>query len=76
MDKIKGTEGQTIQWTKEKGRKDRQYNGQKKRDGRTNNTMEKIKGTEGQTTTQKTEDRALRILLKTEGNLLNDTNII
>ena len=38
--------------------------------------MEKIKGTEGQTTTQKTEDRALRILLKTEGNLLNDTNII
>jgi hypothetical protein len=28
MDKIKGTEGQTIQWTKEKGRKDKQYNGQ------------------------------------------------
>jgi uncharacterized protein Veg len=49
MDKIKGTEGQTIQWTKEKGRKDKQYNGQNKGDGRTNNTMDKIKGTEGQT---------------------------
>jgi hypothetical protein len=31
MDKIKGTEGQTIQWTKEKGRKDKQYNGQNKK---------------------------------------------
>jgi hypothetical protein len=40
MDKIKGTEGQTIQWTKEKGRKDKQYNGKNKGDGRTNHYTE------------------------------------
>jgi hypothetical protein len=32
-----------------KGRKDKQNNGQNKRDGRTNNTKDKRKGTEGQT---------------------------
>ena len=32
MDKRKRTNRQTIQWTKERGQIDRQYNGQKKED--------------------------------------------
>jgi hypothetical protein len=32
MDKKKKTNRQTIQWTKERGQIDRQYNGQKKED--------------------------------------------
>jgi hypothetical protein len=39
MAKRKGTEGQATQWPKEKGQKDKQHNGQKKRDSRTSNTM-------------------------------------
>ena len=38
---VKGEEGQTIQWSK--GKKDRQYNGQRGR--RTDNTMVKRKRT-------------------------------
>jgi hypothetical protein len=36
--------------TKRKGQKDKQHNGQKKRDRRTSNTMAKQKGKEGQAT--------------------------
>ena len=50
MAKRKRTKGQTIQWPKEKGQKDRQHNGQKKKDKRTDNTMAKRKRTKGQTT--------------------------
>jgi hypothetical protein len=49
MAKRKWTKGQTIQWPKENGPKDRQYNGQKKIDQRTDNTMAKRKWTKGQT---------------------------
>ena len=31
--------GQTIQWAIDKGKKDKQYNGQSTNDKRTNNTM-------------------------------------
>jgi hypothetical protein len=55
MAKRKGTEGQATQWPKEKGQKDEQRNGQKKRDRRTSNTMTKRKGTEGQATKLPTE---------------------
>jgi hypothetical protein len=48
MAKRKRTKGQTIQWPKEKGQKDKQYNGQKKKDKRTNNDPQNI--------TQKTKD--------------------
>jgi hypothetical protein len=44
MTKKKGKERQTTQITKEKGQKDKQHNGDKKRDIRTSNTMGKIKG--------------------------------
>jgi hypothetical protein len=50
MAKRKGTEGQATQWPKEKEQKDKQHNGQKKRNRRTSNTMAKRKGTEGQAT--------------------------
>ena len=50
MVKRKRTKGQTTQWSKEKGQKDRQHNGQKKKDKRTDNTMVKRKRTKGQTT--------------------------
>jgi hypothetical protein len=50
MAKRKGTEGQATQWPKEKEQKDKQHNGQKKRDRRTSNTMAKRKGTAGQAT--------------------------
>jgi hypothetical protein len=36
MAKRKKTKGQTTQWPKEKGQKDKQHNGQKKKDKRTN----------------------------------------
>jgi len=49
-------EGQTIQWPK-----DRQYNGQKKKDKGTNNNL--------QNTTQKTKDLAKRTLLNIKGEL-------
>jgi hypothetical protein len=48
--KRKRTKGQTTQWPKEKGQKDRQHNGQKKKDKRTDSTMAKRKRTKGQTT--------------------------
>jgi hypothetical protein len=48
MAKREGTKGQTIQWPREKGHKEKQYNGQEKRDKRTNNTMAKREGTKGQ----------------------------
>jgi hypothetical protein len=32
MGKIKSTKGETTQWSKEKGQKERQHNGQKKKD--------------------------------------------
>ena len=48
MAKQKGTEGQATQWPNKKGQKDKQHNGQTKRDRRTSNTMAKRKGTEGQ----------------------------
>jgi hypothetical protein len=44
-----GTKGQTIQWPREKGQKDKQNNGQERRDKRTNNTMAKREVTKGQT---------------------------
>ena len=37
----KSQKGQKIQWPKEKGRKDRKYSGQKKKDKRTNNDAQK-----------------------------------
>jgi hypothetical protein len=51
------TTGQTTQWPKEKRQKDRQYNGQKKKDKRTDNTMAKRKKTKGQTTQWPKEKR-------------------
>ena len=39
MDKGVTEEGQTTQWTKGKQKKDRQHNGQKKRDKTTNNDL-------------------------------------
>jgi hypothetical protein len=45
MAKREGTKGQTTQWPREKGQKDKQYNGQERRDKRTNNTMTKREGT-------------------------------
>jgi hypothetical protein len=50
MVKRKRNKGQTTQWSKEKGQKDRQHNGQKKKDKRTDNIMVKRKRTKGQTT--------------------------
>ena len=39
----RGTEeGQTTQWPKEKGQKEKQHNGQKKKDKRTNNDLQNI----------------------------------
>jgi hypothetical protein len=35
----KWKQGQTTQWPKENGNKDKQHNGQKKMETRTNNTM-------------------------------------
>jgi hypothetical protein len=49
MVKRKRTKGQTTQWSKEKGLKDRQHNGQKKKDKRTNNDITNY--------THKTKDR-------------------
>jgi hypothetical protein len=49
MAKREGTKGQTIQWPREKGQKDKQYNGQERRDIRKNNTMAKREGTKRQT---------------------------
>jgi ribosomal protein L3 len=48
MIKGKGTRGQIIQWSKAKEQADKQYNDQRKRDKRTNNTITKGKGTIGQ----------------------------
>jgi uncharacterized membrane protein YvlD (DUF360 family) len=45
MGKIKRTKGETTQWSKEKGQKERQHNGQKKKDKRRDNTMVKRKRT-------------------------------
>jgi hypothetical protein len=39
MAKRTRTRGHTIQWPKEQGQEDKQYNGQKNKDKRTNNTM-------------------------------------
>jgi hypothetical protein len=41
-------EGQTTQWSKEKGQEDKQHNDQRKKDKKTNNDL--------QNTTQKTKD--------------------
>ena len=49
MDKRKRTNRQTIQWTKERGQIDRQYNRQKKEDKQTDNTIDKRKRTNRQT---------------------------
>ena len=49
MAKREGTLRKTIQWPREKGQKDKQYNGQERRDKRTNNTMAKREVTKGQT---------------------------
>jgi hypothetical protein len=49
MTKRKWTKGQTIQWLREHGQKDKQYNDKEKMDKRTNNTMTKRKWTKGQT---------------------------
>ena len=43
MAKRNKTKGQTIQWPKETRQKDRQYNGQKKQDKRTNNDLSNTK---------------------------------
>ena len=50
MGKIKRTKGETTQWSKEKGQKERQHNGQNKKFKRRDNTMDKIKRTKGETT--------------------------
>ena len=50
MGKIKRSKGKTTQWSKEKGQKERQHNGQKKKDKRRDNTMVKRKRTKGETT--------------------------
>ena len=42
--------GQATQWSNEKGQKDKQHNGQTKRDRRASNTMAKRKRTAGQAT--------------------------
>ena len=52
-------EGQTIQWPKEQGQEDKQYNGQKNKDKRTNIDIQSI--------TQKTKNRATRTILKKSG---------
>jgi hypothetical protein len=39
----------TIEWPKKKREKDKQYNGQRKKDKRTNNIMAKEKTRKGQT---------------------------
>ena len=52
-------EGQTIQWPKEQGQEDKQYNGQKNKDKRTNIDIQSI--------TQKTKNRATRTMLKKSG---------
>jgi hypothetical protein len=49
MVKQKRTKRQTIQWSNKKGQKDKQYNGQTKKDKKTNNTMVKQKRTKRQT---------------------------
>ena len=49
MAKREVTKGQTIQWPREKGQKDKQHNGQERSDKRTNNTMAKREVTKGQT---------------------------
>jgi hypothetical protein len=49
MVKRKEKKGQTIQWSREKRKKDRQYNGHEKREKRTENTMVMRKETKGQT---------------------------
>ena len=40
MAKREGTKGQTIQWPREKGQKDKQYNGQERRDKMTKNDIQ------------------------------------
>jgi hypothetical protein len=50
MGKIKRSKGETTQWAKEKGQKERQHNSQKKKDKRRDNTMGKRKRTTGETT--------------------------
>ena len=52
-------EGQTIQWPKEQGQEDKQYNGQKNKDKRTNIDIQSI--------TQKPKNRATRTILKISG---------
>jgi hypothetical protein len=59
MAKRTRTRGQTIQWPKEKGQEDKQYNGQKNKDKRTNIDIQSI--------TQKTKNRATRTMLKKSG---------
>jgi hypothetical protein len=72
MVKRKRTKGQTTQWSKEKEQKDKQHNGQKKKDKRTNNTMVKRKRTKGQTTQwskekeQKDKQRSTKHTYKTK----------
>jgi hypothetical protein len=53
MAERKMTKGQPIQWLKEKWQKDSQYNGWKKNDKRTGNTMAERKMTKGQPTVDK-----------------------
>jgi hypothetical protein len=56
MANTKRTEEQTTQWPIQKEQKDRQHNGEYKKNRRTDNTMAYTKRTEGQNTTQKTKD--------------------
>ena len=49
MAKRNRTKGQTMQWPKETEQKDKQCNGQKKQNKRTNNAMAKRNRTKGQT---------------------------
>jgi hypothetical protein len=49
MAERKRTKGRTIQWPKEKEQKDKQYNGRKKKNKRTYNTMAERKRTKGHT---------------------------
>jgi hypothetical protein len=50
MVKRKRSKGETTQWSKEKGQKERQHNGQKKKDKRRDNTKVTRKRTKGETT--------------------------
>ena len=71
MDKRKKTKGQTMIYNQ----KDKQYNGQKKKDqgtNRTNNTMDKRKKTKGQTMIYKQKDKQYNGQKKKDQGTNND----